>query len=76
MRWLAERVTRALDQIIEWRGKPSRLRCDNEPENASGTLGYWAKKRGGQLDCILPGKSQQNACVERHNRTVELNSWG
>lgn len=25
----AERVTRALDQIIEWRGKPACLRCDN-----------------------------------------------
>lgn len=26
----AERVTRALDQIIEWRGQPACLRCDNE----------------------------------------------
>jgi putative transposase len=26
------RVIRALDQIIEWRGKPDRLRCDNGPE--------------------------------------------
>mgnify|MGYP006406080495 CR=1 FL=1 len=27
----AERVMRSLDQIIEWRGKPSSIRCDNEP---------------------------------------------
>ena len=25
------RVIRALDQVIEWRGKPQRLRCDNGP---------------------------------------------
>jgi putative transposase len=25
----AERVIRALEQIIEWRGKPAAIRCDN-----------------------------------------------
>ena len=25
----AERVIRALEQVIEWRGKPQALRCDN-----------------------------------------------
>ena len=25
----ASRVVRALDQIIEWRGQPKRIRCDN-----------------------------------------------
>lgn len=28
----AERVIRALEQIIEWRGKPAAIRCDNGPE--------------------------------------------
>ena len=28
----AERVTRTLSQIIEWRGKPAAIRCDNGPE--------------------------------------------
>lgn len=28
----AERVIRALDQIIEWRGKPDAIRSDNGPE--------------------------------------------
>ena len=27
----AERVVRALNQIIEWRGKPKQIRCDNGP---------------------------------------------
>ena len=28
----SERVKRALDQVIEWRGKPKAIRCDNGPE--------------------------------------------
>ena len=40
----AERVTRALDQIIEWRGKPACLRCDNGPEYISKILLEWAAK--------------------------------
>ena len=26
----ASRVVRSLDQVIEWRGKPLKIRCDNE----------------------------------------------
>ena len=38
------RVIRALDQIIEWRGKPAALRCDNGPEYISQALVEWANK--------------------------------
>jgi putative transposase len=31
----AERVIRSLDRIIEWRGKPLVIRCDNGPEYIS-----------------------------------------
>ena len=34
----AERVIRALKQIIEWRGKPIAIRCDNGPEYLSAAL--------------------------------------
>ena len=34
----SERVIRSLEQIIEWRGKPTSLRCDNGPEYVSGAL--------------------------------------
>jgi putative transposase len=34
----SERVIRSFDQIIEWRGKPKVLRCDNGPEYISATL--------------------------------------
>jgi len=33
-----ERVIRSLNQIIEWRGKPSCIRCDNGPEYISSKL--------------------------------------
>ena len=66
----AERVTRALDQIIEWRGKPNVLRCDNGPEYISKTMKAWAKERDIELAYIQPGNPQQNAYIERYNRTV------
>ena len=34
----AERVKRTLDRIIEWRGKPNSVRCDNSPEYISQVL--------------------------------------
>jgi putative transposase len=64
------RVIRALDQLIEWRGKPAVIRCDNGPEYVSGALLAWAVKRQIRIDYIQPGKPQQNAYVERFNRTV------
>lgn len=70
----AQRVIRALEQIIEWRGKPGTLRCDNGPELVSQELRDWAKERGIELQFIQPGKPQQNAYVERYNRTVRY-SW-
>lgn len=66
----AARVVRSLDQIIEWRGKPENLRCDNGPEYISGALQCWAKARRIAVHFIQPGKPQQNAYVERYNRTV------
>ncbi|VAX26744.1 Mobile element protein [hydrothermal vent metagenome] len=66
----SERVTRTLDRIIEWRGKPKVIRCDNGPEYISETLAKWAKNKDITLAFIQPGKPQQNAYVERYNRTV------
>ena len=66
----SERVIRSLDQIIEWRGKPKVLRCDNGPEYISATLIEWANRKGIRMEYIQPGKPQQNAYVERFNRTV------
>ena len=66
----AERVVQSLNQLIEWRGKPMGIRVDNGPENVSAALQTWAAKRGIGIFYIQPGKPQQNAYVERYNRTV------
>jgi putative transposase len=72
----AERVIRALDQIIEWRGRPRVIRCDNGPEYVSAALMRWAEAKGIRLEYIQPGKPQQNAYVERYNRTVRYDWLG
>lgn len=64
------RVIRALNQTIEWRGKPRHIRCDNGPEYISGLLATWAETNGIELMFIQPGNPQQNAYIERYNRTV------
>jgi putative transposase len=66
----AERLIRTLNQIISWRGKPQILRCDNGPENVSGAVQTWASKHGIRIEYIQPGQPQQNAYIERFNRTV------
>jgi len=72
----SERVVRALNQIIGWRGKPLAIRVDNGPEYISATLQNWAEKAGIALMYIQPGKPQQNAYVERYNRTVRTEWLG
>jgi putative transposase len=64
------RVIRALKQVIAWRGKPSIIRCDNGPEYVSAQIQDWAQTWGIKLEYIQPGQPQQNAYVERFNRTV------
>ena len=64
------RVIRALEQIIEWRGKPKQIRCDNGPEYIIETLKEWAERTEIKISFIQPGNPQQNAYVERFNRTV------
>jgi putative transposase len=64
------RVIRALDEVIEWRGKPNRIRCDNGPEYISSLLATCAINKGIELMFIQPDNPQQNAYLERYNRTV------
>lgn len=66
----SSRVIRSLEQIIEWRGKPASIRCDNGPEYISQELTNWANKQKITLIYIQPGKPTQNAYIERFNRTV------
>lgn len=65
----AGRIVRALDELIEVRGKPQRLRLDNGPELISTALNEWAQCHRIELSFIQPGKPTQNAYIERFNRT-------
>ena len=66
----SKRVIRALEQVIEWRGKPAAIRCDNGPEYVSQSLVNWANEHQMTLMYIQPGKPTQNAYIERFNRMV------
>ena len=65
-----ERIVRTLNRIIEWRGKPAAVRCDNGPEHIGQAMIDWSIKNQITLLYIQPGKPTQNAYVERFNRTV------
>jgi putative transposase len=66
----AQRVIKSLEQLIEWRGKPKAIRCDNGPEYISHALREWAQAMDIKLMYIQPGKPTQNAYIERFNRTA------
>jgi putative transposase len=65
----SQRVIRVLDELVEVRGAPRRLRLDNGPEFISAALKQWAQHHGVELLHIQPGKPTQNAYIERFNRT-------
>ena len=66
----AQRVVRALQQLEAWRGLPKAIRLDNGPELTSQYLADWCKSKGIELRFIQPGKPNQNAYIERFNRTI------
>ncbi|MBG5913900.1 IS3 family transposase, partial [Providencia stuartii] len=72
----ASRVVRVLEQLIEWKGKPVCIRCDNGPEYTSNILISWANLQDIKINFIQPGNPQQNAYIERYNRTVRYEWLG
>lgn len=65
----ATRVVRVLEQLIERYGKPQALRTDNGPEFTSSVLQEWCEQHHVALLYIQPGKPDQNAFIERFNRS-------
>lgn len=66
----AKTLCEALDQIVEWRGCPSYIRCDNGPEFISNRLRQWADLNQVDIRFTQPGKPTQNGIIERLNGTL------
>lgn len=72
------RVVQVLEQLVALHGAPARLRCDNGPEFLAATVAQWCDQHGVVLQHIQPGKPNQNAFIERFNRTYRtevLDAW-
>jgi putative transposase len=66
----AEREIRSLDRVIEWRGKPTPMRGRQWPGIHQWQADGMGQKKGVTIQHIQPGQPQQNAYIERYNRTV------
>lgn len=65
----AARVVRVLEQLVLLYGRPTGLRMDNGPELTAQVFTDWCQQQGLVLHYIQPGKPDQNAFIERFNRT-------
>lgn len=64
------RLIEILEEVIEINGKPLRIRTDNGPEFTSKRFQLWLKVNNIIWSEIQKGKPQQNAFIERFNRTL------
>ena len=62
-------VIRVMEQLIEMYGKPRALRLDNGSELTSIAFTEWCGRQKIELHFIQPGKPDQNAFIERFNKT-------
>lgn len=65
----AARVVRVLEQLLVVYGRPQALRLDNGPEFTADVFTAWCAEHQIELRYIQPGKPDQNAFIERFNRT-------
>lgn len=65
----AARLIRVLSRLVDYYGTPDAIRLDNGPEMVSGAFTEWAASKGIAIRYIQPGKPNQNAFIERFNRT-------
>jgi putative transposase len=65
----ATRVVRVLEQLLTLYGRPQALRLDNGPELTAAVFSAWCDAQRIALRYIQPGKPDQNAFIERFNRT-------
>lgn len=65
----AKRLIRVFERLRVTRGLPDVLRVDNGPEFLSSEFVTWAESAGMLIYYIQPGEPNQNAYIERFNRT-------
>ena len=65
----SRRLIRVFERLRLERGLPDILRVDNGPEFLSGEFVAWAESVGMMIQYIQPGEPNQNAYIERFNRT-------
>lgn len=65
----ATRVIRVLEELIAVHGRPAAFRVDNGPELLAQAFVDWCHDRGIAVHYIQPGKPDQNAYIERFNRS-------
>jgi len=62
-------VVRVLDNLVPEHGKPRRIRVDNGAEMTSFNFVDWCSRNEIEIIYIQPGKPNQNAYIERFNRS-------
>lgn len=65
----AKRVVRSLEQLKAEHGTPSAIQVDNGPEMTAQVFANWCSDNGVEIKYIQPGKPNQNAYIERFNRS-------
>lgn len=68
---LSARLIRVLSRLIDCYGVSNAIRLDNEPEMVSQMFTEWAAAKSIAIRYIQPGKPNQNAFIERFNRTYQ-----
>lgn len=65
----AKRLIRVFERLKTERGLPNALRVDNGPEFLSAEFVSWAESHSMKIQYIQKGEPNQNAYIERFNRT-------
>ncbi len=63
------RLVQVMQELVEVYGRPEAIRLDNGPEMTSHVFVGCARERDIRLMFIQPGKPNQNAFIERFNRS-------
>lgn len=65
----SRRVVRVLNELVALHGRPVAVRVDNGPEFTGQPFVEWCAEHGVATHYIQPGKPDQNAYIERFNRS-------